>query len=167
MLFRSTGRGGWPAIALSVMRSTNQGQSWSVCTVPAPAPAAPLMVAVAPDNANFIAVSDGVNLWTSADGGATWSANRLIYRAPAGETICECCHPSLAFGPGGELIALWRNALGGARDMWSSVRSAGATDFGVPAKLGTGAWMLRACPMDGGAVAPLANGFIKIGRAHV
>ena len=51
----------------------------------------------------------------SSDGGATWSGNRLIYRAPAGETICECCHPSLAFGPGGELIALWRNALGGAR----------------------------------------------------
>ena len=96
----------------------------------------------------------------STDGGATWTANRLIYRAPAGETICECCHPSLAFGPGGELIALWRNALGGARDMWSSVRSAGATEFGAPAKLGAGTWMLRACPMDGGAVAPQENGFI-------
>ena len=29
--------------------------------------------------------------------GAAWSKNALVYRSPAGN-VCECCHPSVAFG---------------------------------------------------------------------
>ena len=34
----------------------------------------------------------------SDDGGATWSKNLIIYQSPDG-TVCECCHPSVAFVP--------------------------------------------------------------------
>jgi hypothetical protein len=95
----------------------------------------------------------------SADGGQTWSANRLIYRAPAGQTICECCHPSVAFNARGDLHVMWRNAVDGARDMWSAERSIGAEEFGPARKLGEGTWMLKACPMDGGVLFPAADGF--------
>ncbi len=88
----------------------------------------------------------------SADGGATWSANRLVYRAPPGQTVCECCHPSAHFNARGDLTVMWRNGIDGARDMWSAVRPAGATDFDPAAKLGAGTWLLKACPMDGGAI---------------
>ncbi len=95
----------------------------------------------------------------STDGGQTWSANRLIYRAPAGQTICECCHPSAAFNARGDLHVMWRNALDGARDMWSAERSAGAEEFGPARKLGEGTWMLKACPMDGGMLFSTPDGF--------
>ncbi|MFM1749742.1 MAG: hypothetical protein RLZZ188_3408 [Verrucomicrobiota bacterium] len=98
----------------------------------------------------------------STDGGMTWTDNYPIYRAPGGETVCECCHPSLAFGAGGELFAMWRNALGGARDPWFSRRPMGSAEFAPAAKLGEGTWTLRACPMDGGAVAALADGLVSV-----
>ena len=53
----------------------------------------------------------------SRDGGVTWSKNVLIYESPDG-TICQCCHPSAAFDPGGQVLVMWRNCLGGARDMY-------------------------------------------------
>lgn len=98
----------------------------------------------------------------SADGGATWSANQLVYRAPVGGTVCECCHPSAEFNARGNLTVMWRNAIGGARDMWAAVRPAGAKDFGAAAKLGEGTWMLKACPMDGGTVFPERDGFATV-----
>ena len=100
----------------------------------------------------------------SADGGATWSANRLVYRAPAGETVCQCCHPSAQFDSRGNLTVMWRNGVDEARDMWSAVRPAGASDFGAPAKIGEGTWLLKACPMDGGAVFADRTGFATVWR---
>lgn len=94
----------------------------------------------------------------SADGGATWSPNRVVYRAPAGQTACECCHPSATFNARGDLAVMWRNGLEGHRDMWLSVRAAGTDTFAAAAKLGTESWRLAACPMDGGAVVPAADG---------
>lgn len=88
----------------------------------------------------------------SADGGATWSANRLVYRAPAGQTVCECCHPSALFNARGDLTVMWRNGVDNARDMWSATRPVGTAEFGSAAKLGGGTWLLKACPMDGGAI---------------
>jgi hypothetical protein len=98
----------------------------------------------------------------STDGGATWSANTLVYRAPSGSTVCECCHPSAAFNAKGDLVVMWRNAIGGARDMWSAVRPAGGRDFGPAAKLGEGTWTLKACPMDGGAIVPVNDTFATV-----
>ena len=97
-------------------------------------------------------------LWgaKSADGGKTWKPNVFIYRSPAGH-ICECCHPSLTFSADGKIFAMWRNWDGAARDMyWSS--SADGKTFGPGSKSGSGSWILKACPMDGGSLASGPNG---------
>ena len=86
----------------------------------------------------------------STDGGITWS-NSLIYESPEG-TICECCHPSAAIDSDGQILVMWRNWLGGARDLYLALSGDGIT-FSRPAKLGTGTWRLNACPMDGGGLA--------------
>jgi hypothetical protein len=88
----------------------------------------------------------------SEDGGASWSQNKRIYRSPSG-SVCECCHPSVAFGPHGTLYVMWRNSIDGLRDMFLVKSPDGGATFGQPRKLGAGSWTLDACPMDGGAIA--------------
>ena len=97
--------------------------------------------------------NSGTELWgaLSKNGGVSWEPDARIYQSPDG-SICQCCAPSLAFGPRGELAAMWRNSLGGARDLYAAISSDGGTTFGPAAKLGTGTWKLNACPMDGGGV---------------
>jgi hypothetical protein len=101
----------------------------------------------------------GTELWSrvSRDGGATWGIERRVYASPDGH-ICECCHPSLAIGPKGEIAALWRNWIGGSRDMWLAVSHDGGKTFADARKLGSGTWKLKGCPMDGGAVAFAGDG---------
>lgn len=97
-------------------------------------------------------------LWgaLSTDGGKNFGKNFRIYQSPDGH-ICECCHPSVIFTPSGEVVAMWRNWLGGSRDMfWASSRD--GKNFRPAEKLGTESWPLNACPMDGGALATTANG---------
>lgn len=89
---------------------------------------------------------------TSRDAGRTWGENVLIYKSPDGH-ICECCHPSLAVDGRGRVWAMWRNWLGGSRDMYASVSDDGGKTFVVARKLGTGTWQLKGCPMDGGQLA--------------
>lgn len=98
----------------------------------------------------------------STDGGATWSTNTLVYRAPAGSTVCECCHPSATFNARGDLAVMWRNGLDGARDLWTSTRPSGTRDFTPATKLGEGTWLLQACPMDGGTLFPSGETFASI-----
>lgn len=95
----------------------------------------------------------GTQVWasTSTDGGRTWSPNVQVYRSPDGH-VCECCHPSVAFGPKGELYVMFRNWLGGNRDMYVSKSEDGGRTFEGAAKLGNGSWPLNACPMDGGSL---------------
>ncbi len=97
--------------------------------------------------------NSGTELWgaLSKNGGASWEPDARIYQSPDG-SICQCCAPSLAFGPRGELAAMWRNALGGARDLYAALSSDGGQTFAPAVKLGTGTWKLNACPMDGGGV---------------
>ena len=92
----------------------------------------------------------------SRDHGATWSSDYLAYAEPSG-SVCECCHPSVAVSAKGELAIMFRNHVGGARDLYL-VR--GATDGkpGAAVKLGQGTWSLNACPMDGGSVAFAGEG---------
>ena len=63
--------------------------------------------------------NDGTQIFgaSSTDGGKTWSENREIYRSPSG-TVCECCHPSVAYDSEGQLHVMWRNSLVGYRDMY-------------------------------------------------
>ena len=88
----------------------------------------------------------------SHDGGKTWGKNVRVYRSPAGN-VCECCHPSLAYDAQNRLYIMWRNWLGGARDMYLSSTDNNGKTFSPARKLGNGTWPLNACPMDGGAVA--------------
>jgi len=74
----------------------------------------------------------------------------LIYDPPEG-TICECCQPSVAIDATGQTLVMWRNSLGGSRDMYLT-RSRDGAVFSKPEKLGTGTWLLNACPMDGGGI---------------
>jgi hypothetical protein len=93
----------------------------------------------------------------STDGGGTWGKNALVYKSPDG-SVCECCHPSVAIDSRGRIHAQWRNAVGGARDIYVATSIDGGKTFGKASKLGTGSWPLDACPMDGGAIAVVAGG---------
>ena len=93
----------------------------------------------------------------SSDGGRTWAKNVLVYQSPDGN-VCECCHPSVAFDGKGTVFVQWRNSLGGKRDMYFAASSDGGKSFGKAVKLGRGQWTLKACPMDGGAIAATAPG---------
>jgi hypothetical protein len=53
---------------------------------------------------------------------------------------------------------MWRNWLGGARDMYFTSSVDGGETFGKALKIGQGTWRLNACPMDGGAYADLFPG---------
>lgn len=100
---------------------------------------------------------------TSLDGGKTWSKNVLAYKSPDG-SVCECCHPSVAFDERGRIYVQWRNSLGGNRDIYVAVSMDGGKTFGIATKLGTGTWTLKACPMDGGAIAVSGNQVSSVWR---
>lgn len=88
----------------------------------------------------------------SADGGKSWNEDRLVYRSPDG-AVCTCCHPSVAFSAEGTLYVMWRNQLGGNRDMYFARSANGGASFTPARKLGRDHWALNICPMDGGAIA--------------
>ncbi len=95
----------------------------------------------------------------STDAGKTWGQNVRVYQSPDG-SVCECCHPSVAYDPSGNLCVMWRNSLAGARDMYLTSSSDGGKTFDNAIKLGAGTWPLKACPMDGGNVAVSPRGDI-------
>lgn len=98
----------------------------------------------------------------SRDGGKTWGANERVYRSPDGH-VCECCHASVAFNARGDLVVMWRNALHGARDLWTVVLPAGSEQFDPPMRQGVASWKLEGCPMDGGVVfAQADNSFASV-----
>jgi len=146
---------------LMAWRSTDGGVTWSkpVMVNDVPSSAHEGLHAMASDSAGGLAAvwldlrAKGTRLYGafSHDGGATWSKNVLVYESPEG-TICQCCHPSIAAVAPGEFAVMWRNSLGGMRDMYVLRVRDGAVESAAQ-KLGTGAWKLEACPMDGGGIA--------------
>jgi hypothetical protein len=138
-------------------RSSNAGQSWQ----------GPSRVNDVPDSAreglHAMAAGDDGTVWCvwldlrakqtelyaslSTNGGETWSKNLLVYQSPDGR-ICECCHPSIVV-QGNSVHVLFRNSIGGNRDMYV-VSSLDGKTFGVAQRLGSDHWKLNACPMDGG-----------------
>ena len=92
----------------------------------------------------------------SVDGGRTWGRNILVYRSPE-KSVCECCHPSVVVGPGKRVTVLFRNSVGGKRDMYVASSSDGET-FSSAAPVSSRTWKLAACPMDGGMVALTSKG---------
>ena len=148
---------------LLAWRSADGGKTWSVPVrindQPRAAREGLHAMAAGPDGALFAAWLDlragKTKLYgaRSSDGGATWSPNALIYESPDG-TICECCHPSVVIDKAGRVLVMWRNWLGGARDMYLARSEDGGKTFSAATKQGRGSWPLKACPMDGGGVAP-------------
>jgi photosystem II stability/assembly factor-like uncharacterized protein len=153
-------------------RSTDQGKTWipgaNINDSAKSAREGLHAMAAAPDGRIFAAWLDlrhlvpgkpGTELYGaySTDNGATWSKNAPVYLSPDG-SICQCCHPTVAFTAGGELEVMWRNALGGSRDMYLVSSRDGGKSFGTPEKLGGGTWPLNACPMDGGGMAITPQG---------
>jgi len=146
---------------LIAWRSTEDGKSWSKGVLINDAPGAPtegLHGLASDEKGNLFAAwldkrsGAGTQLYgaRSTDSGRTWSKNVRIYESPEG-TICECCHPSVAIDPNGQILIMWRNWLGGSRDMYL-VRSNDGMAFSKAERLGTGTWKLNACPMDGGGL---------------
>ena len=146
---------------LLVWRSADGGKTWSKAAIvnDAPGSAREGLHAMAADAEGHVAAvwldlrAKGTRLYGafSHDAGLTWSKNLLVYESKDG-TICQCCHPSLAALGSGEFAVMFRNVLGGARDMYlTRVREGSVT--AAPAKLGTGSWEINACPMDGGGLA--------------
>lgn len=151
---------------LFAWRSTDGGKSWSAAVRINDVPAAPregLHTLAADGKGRLFAAwldlrDEGTRLYGawSDDHGATWSDNAKLYESADG-TICQCCHPTAAFGSDGGLDVMFRNALGGARDLYLLSSRANEQSFGKAQKLGQGTWVLNACPMDGGGIAH-ANG---------
>ena len=145
---------------LIAWRSVDGGKSWSKGVVVNDVPGAPtegLHALTSDGKGNLFAAwldkrsGKGTKLYGArSTDGVHWSKNVLIYDSPEG-TICECCHPSAAIDADGQILVMWRNWLGGARDMYLATSRDGVT-FSKPAKLGEGSWQLNACPMDGGGL---------------
>lgn len=147
---------------LFAWRSADGGKSWSAAVRVNDVPAAAregLHTLAADDKGRLFAAwldlrSEGTRLYGawSDDQGATWSANSKVYESSDG-TICQCCSPTAAFADNGKLDVMFRNALGGARDLYLLSATSNTESFGEAQKLGKGTWMLNACPMDGGGIA--------------
>jgi hypothetical protein len=148
-------------------RSSDAGATWSgplrVNTVEGSAREGLQGLAAGPEGRVFCAWLDLRNNRTeifgaaSRDGGKTWQADKLVYRSPE-RSVCECCHPAVAFAADGTLYVMWRNQLRGNRDMYLIASKDGGATFGKAAKLGRESWALNQCPMDGGAVAAMPDG---------
>ena len=151
---------------LYAWRSTDQGRTWSapkrISDVPGAAREGLHALAAGPNGLLFATWLDLRNKGTklvatiSRDAGATWSPNFPVYESADGN-ICECCHPSAAIGADGTIHVMFRNWLGGSRDMWLASSRDGGKSFNAK-KVGEGTWVLNACPMDGGGIAVKANG---------
>lgn len=148
-------------------QSADAGQTWSgpvrVNTVSGSAREGLHALAAGPDGKAFCAWLDLRNSRmeifgaASSDGGKTWQPDTLVYRSPE-RSVCECCHPSVTFAPDGTLYVMWRNQFKGNRDMYLIASKDGGATFGKAVKLGRESWSLNRCPMDGGAVAAMADG---------
>jgi hypothetical protein len=151
---------------LFAFRSTDGGKSWSkpkqISDAPGAAREGLHALAAGPNGTVFATWLDlrqkGTRLMAtlSKDGGQTWSPNFSVYESPDGH-ICECCHPSATIAADGTIHVMFRNWLGGSRDMWLATSRDNAKTF-TTKKLGEGTWALNACPMDGGGLAAKANG---------
>ena len=152
---------------LLAFTSADAGRTWTgpvtINDVPASAREGFHDLAISPDGHAFVTWLDlrlgqmALFAAESADAGHTWTRNDPIYRSPE-ISICECCHPTALYDGTGHLAVMWRNSLGGSRDLWLITRPAGSPQFSAPAKQGEGTWQLKGCPMDGGDIVARGHG---------
>lgn len=144
-----------------LFRSSDRGSTWTapmvINDVPGAAREGLHALAASPSGLVVIAWLDlrhgGTRIYAaiSRDHGANWAPDTLVYNSPGG-SVCECCHPSVAISDAGEIAVMFRNNLDGNRDLYVARYSRSGT-FAPASKLGISSWALKACPMDGGAVA--------------
>lgn len=82
--------------------------------------------------------------------GKSWSKNIIAYKSPD-EHVCECCQPNI-YATQTKVYIMFRNWLGGSRDLYLLNSDIKEAAFGYPQKLGNGTWKLNGCPMDGGGI---------------
>jgi hypothetical protein len=87
-----------------------------------------------------------------------WTENRLVYRSPDGH-VCECCKPNIAVN-NTRIALMFRNWIGGSRDLYLISSINNGRTFSPAQKLGSGTWPLKGCPMDGGGIAFTKGGTI-------
>lgn len=160
---------------LQCWTSADEGRTWSspvsINEKPGSAREGLTSLARGADNSFYAAWlenrGDGhqVSISHTADGGKSWGANVCVYRSPDG-TVCECCQPQIDVRQrDGKVVVMWRNWLGGARDMYVAESNDDAAHFSAAVKLGSGTWPLRACPMDGGGIsAEIGTTFTSVWR---
>jgi hypothetical protein len=150
---------------LIAFHSPDAGKTWTgpitINDVPTSAREGLHDLAIAPTGELFVTWLDlrsaQMELWAakSTDSGRTWTKDQRLYRSPDG-AICTCCQPSALFDAAGNLAVMWRNSIGGERDMWLMTQKRGADSFSTARKLGKASWKIDGCPMDGGEI--LAHG---------
>src|SRR5258708_3211246 len=132
---------------LKSWRSTDGGKTWSagvaINDVVASAREGLQTMVSGPDGLVFAAWLDlrgkGTRLYgaVSKDGGASWSKNVSVYESTDG-SICQCCHPTALIDAKSEIHVMWRNALGGARNMYLAHSNDGGKSFRAPAQVRRG-----------------------------
>ncbi|HET7219451.1 MAG TPA: sialidase family protein, partial [Vicinamibacterales bacterium] len=155
-----------------LFRSTDDGRTWSPSTVinDVSGSAREGMHGMAANRGGVVAIAwldlreRGTRIFAaiSRDHGVTWSRDVLVYASPSG-SVCECCHPSVAVDDRGTVAVMFRNQIDGRRDMYLT-RSRDGSTFEPAVKIGTGTWVLDACPMDGGDLELTPNGAVTIWR---
>lgn len=165
-------RGGGAAGDVVLYRSVDQGQSWASPTIinDVPASAREGLHGVAANTEGLVVITwldlrqKGTRVYValSRDHGASWEPDLLVYASPSG-SVCECCHPSVDVDDDGGIVVMFRNSVGGNRDMYVA-RSRDGRTFEPAVKLGTGTWPLQGCPMDGGAVLLSSDGVVTTWR---
>jgi hypothetical protein len=95
---------------------------------------------------------------SSADGGRTFSANRLVARE-----ACPCCKTALAVGQDGRVYVSWRQVLPGEfrHIAVASTTDAGQT-FSPPVVVSDDRWQIAGCPVSGSALSVAADGALRV-----
>ena len=86
-----------------------------------------------------------VYLTRSTDGGSSFGRNSRV-----ATRICPCCRPTLAFGPSGEVLVIWRHIYPGPiHDMTVAVSRDGGQSFTEPRRIAEDNWKIDGCPDSG------------------
>ena len=86
------------------------------------------------------------NVVRSSDFGMTFSSDVLA--SGMGTNVCDCCPASVISSPS-KTIMLFRNVVGGIRDMYAGISSDGGATFPTTMQVDNTNWMLSSCPSSG------------------
>ncbi len=101
---------------------------------------------------------------TSVDNYAIYMARSTDHGVSFGKNIrvavrvCQCCRPTLSFGPHGEVMVFWRHIYPGTiHDMTVAVTMDEGITFSPAKRVAADNWKIDGCPNSGPAVARSGN----------